>query len=76
MSLAILTQIHPRASWIKPNKPLHRKSPSRGWTFSMEVDREVNLYTYVDELIRWRQLLDNSYRQQQLNKRREEALYS
>jgi len=42
----------------------------------MEVDREVNLYTYVDELIRWRQLLDNSYRQQQLNKRREEALYS
>jgi hypothetical protein len=42
----------------------------------MEVDQEFNLYTYIDELIRWRQLLDNSYRQVQLNKRRENALYS
>lgn len=26
----------------------------------VEVDQEFNLYTYVDELLRWRQLLDNS----------------
>jgi hypothetical protein len=42
----------------------------------MEVDYGSNLYTYVDELIRWRQLLDNRYRQEQIKKRREKALYS
>jgi hypothetical protein len=42
----------------------------------MEVDQEFNLYTYVDELLRWRQLLDNSYRQEQFKKRRASTLYS
>jgi len=41
----------------------------------LEVDQGFYLYTYVDELIRWRQLLGNSYRLVQLNKRRAKALY-
>lgn len=42
----------------------------------LEVDYGSNLYTYIDELIRWRQLLDNRYRQEQMNKRRKLAMYS
>jgi hypothetical protein len=44
--------------------------------FCMEVYQGTNLYTLVDELIRWRELLDNRFKQHQLNKRRTKELYS
>lgn len=42
----------------------------------MEVDQETTLYTLIDELIRWRELLDNRFKQHQLNNRRRKELYS
>ncbi len=42
----------------------------------MEVDQGTNLYTLVDELIRWRELLDNRFKQHQLNIRRRKELYT
>ena len=42
----------------------------------MEVDRGSSLYIVVEELLRWRELLDNRYRQEKLNIRGKEALYS
>lgn|GEM_PF-606508 len=41
----------------------------------MEVDQASNLYTLVDELIRWRLLLDNRLLKYRLDKRQRKELY-
>lgn len=33
----------------------------------VEIDQGTNLYTLIDELIRWRELLDTRFKQHQLN---------
>ena len=53
----------------------HKKLP-KGGAFCVEVDQGTTLYTLVDELIRWRELLDNRFKQYQLNNRRAKELYS
>jgi hypothetical protein len=53
-----------------------KKAPEGAEFTNMEVDQGTTLYTLVDELIRWRELLDNRFKQHQLNNRRAKELYS
>ena len=60
---------------FKLTKTLPHKKLPKGGAFCVEVDQGTNLYTLVDELIRWRELLDNRFKQYQLNNRRAKELY-
>lgn len=40
----------------------------------VEVDQGSKLYIFIEELLRWRELLDNRFRQEKLNKSRLEIL--
>jgi len=60
---------------LKSTGTHHEKRPTQGRSFFMEVDRGTSLYTLIDELIRWRELLDNRFKQYQLNNRRTKELY-
>ncbi len=42
----------------------------------LEVHQRNKLYTFTQELLRWRVLLDNPYKQEQMNKRRLGSIYS
>ena len=42
----------------------------------VEVHQRNKLYILTQELLRWRVLLDNLYRQEQLSKKRLDAIYS
>lgn len=54
----------------------NKKASEEADSTKMEVDQGTNLYTLVDELIRWRSLLDNRFKQYRLNMGRQKELYS
>ncbi len=61
--------------------PIYRYKPDQlnrkmGVNVDMEVHQRNKLYIFTHELLRWRVLLDNLYRQEQLSKKRLNLMYS